>query len=120
MVLLDRERTSLIHNLRGTEQLKEESMMQLKFLSRKYNEKIIESIVRIQRWFRAIRQRNFFVQIDVKERFRLKAVLKYKLDDMSYSVDQLKTNMDKQIMRKNRESNRDKAREQFEEAMRKA
>ena len=60
MVLLHREKKYILENYKQTVALKERSLDHLKFYAEKYHETILNSIVRIQKWFRFCRSRKFF------------------------------------------------------------
>lgn len=72
VVLLDRERKYIEENYRQTVALKERSLYHLKFYAEKYHETILKSIVRIQKWYRAHKTREFFKTLLRKERDRVR------------------------------------------------
>lgn len=119
MRLLDRERQNIQANLDRTVTLKTKSLVSLRFYSNSYGVLILHNIIRIQKWFRACRQRWFFKNLLRQERDRQWAKLHIQLNDMTDTIEVLARKVEDKNTKHMEESVRDKAKEQFEEAQRK-
>ena len=61
--LLSRERNNILGNYKRIVKMKTQSMLNLEFLTDKFENLIIANILRIQRWFRAKQSKKFFKNV---------------------------------------------------------
>ena len=75
--------------------LKNKCIINLTYLTDEYQKLLHFNIVRIQRWYRALRRKFFFKNLLRNERKRLRDTLNEQLSDMETSITRLRQNIEK-------------------------
>ena len=96
--------------------LRKRSLENLKMYSEKFHQTILANILRIQRWFRAKRQKHFFRDLVKNDRISQRRKLKELLFDMDTSIKKLEKDTEDRLAGKDSVTSRDRIQEKVEEA----
>ena len=83
---LEKQSRALKFNMRYVDQERKSALKKLKGYSTKYTAKILENVIRIQRWFRAQKSKQFFKKLLRAEARRVRGLLQTQLIDMERTV----------------------------------